>query len=195
MRRQSGWQLAGTAPESYEQHNIVAFLETSKDLVALAGLRAGDRVLDVACGTGVLARLAVNAVGPAGKVAGADLIDRMARMRRGRIVLSGPDVRRGALSMGPRILFRPSPRAASDSSGPRPGRPPRRAGVAGLGAATLLRRIARCAGAISGARVERAYPRRVRLVGSARAAFLGQGSRVFPGSLAHHHQPAAFSLA
>jgi len=82
MRQQSGWQLAGTAPESYEHHNIVAFLETSKDLVALAGLRAGERVLDVACETGVLARLAANAVGPAGKVAGADLNEAMLAMAR-----------------------------------------------------------------------------------------------------------------
>jgi len=77
MSQQSGWQLAGTGPESYERHNVVAFMGTSRELVALAALRSGERVLDVACGAGVLARLAANAVGPTGKVAGADLNEGM----------------------------------------------------------------------------------------------------------------------
>jgi ubiquinone/menaquinone biosynthesis C-methylase UbiE len=74
MPQQSGWQLAGTGPESYERHNVMAFMQTARDLVTLAALRPGERVLDVACGTGVLARLAAKAVGPTGKVAGADLM-------------------------------------------------------------------------------------------------------------------------
>jgi SAM-dependent methyltransferase len=42
-------------------------------VVALADLRPGERVLDVACGTGVVARLAAQRVGHAGKVVGLDL--------------------------------------------------------------------------------------------------------------------------
>jgi ubiquinone/menaquinone biosynthesis C-methylase UbiE len=41
-------------------------------VAAAAGLAAGDRVLDVACGTGVLAREARRRVGEAGRVAGLD---------------------------------------------------------------------------------------------------------------------------
>jgi len=43
------------------------------DLVRLASLRPGERVLDVACGTGVVARLAAQRVGHTGAVAGLDL--------------------------------------------------------------------------------------------------------------------------
>jgi ubiquinone/menaquinone biosynthesis C-methylase UbiE len=41
-------------------------------LVDLAALQPGERVLDVACGTGAVARLAVHAVGPTGQVVGLD---------------------------------------------------------------------------------------------------------------------------
>lgn len=48
------------------------FAAWSPHLVAGAGLAPGQHVLDVACGTGVLARAARTAVGPGGRVVGLD---------------------------------------------------------------------------------------------------------------------------
>ncbi len=52
------------------------------DLVDEAQLRPGDRVLDVACGTGIVARLAAERVVPDGIVAGADLTPGMLAVAR-----------------------------------------------------------------------------------------------------------------
>jgi ubiquinone/menaquinone biosynthesis C-methylase UbiE len=43
------------------------------NLIESAGLRPSDRVLDVACGTGIVAHLAAPRVGPTGRVTGLDL--------------------------------------------------------------------------------------------------------------------------
>jgi SAM-dependent methyltransferase len=48
------------------------YQDTSRDLIALAGLSADAAVLDLACGTGVTSREILAALGPDGKVIGAD---------------------------------------------------------------------------------------------------------------------------
>lgn len=45
----------------------------AKDLIQVAAIRPGERVMDVACGTGVVARLAAEQVGATGTVAGLDV--------------------------------------------------------------------------------------------------------------------------
>ncbi len=52
------------------------------DLLTLAGVKAGQRVLDVACGTGIVARNAVKLVGDTGSVIGIDLNASMLEMAR-----------------------------------------------------------------------------------------------------------------
>jgi len=64
----------GSAAEIYERHMVPAiFGPWAEDLLALATPKPGERVLDVACGTGVVARLAAQRVGPSGIVVGLDL--------------------------------------------------------------------------------------------------------------------------
>ena len=64
-------QIAGA--RAYESLHVPALFEQwSLRMLDAAGVEPGHRVLDVACGTGVLARAAVSRVGPTGHVAGVD---------------------------------------------------------------------------------------------------------------------------
>ena len=75
MSQQMDWTAyGGNAAEIYERHMVPAiFGPWAGDLVALATPKPGERVLDVACGTGVVARLVAQRVGPSGTVVGFDL--------------------------------------------------------------------------------------------------------------------------
>jgi SAM-dependent methyltransferase len=66
-------KISGTPGEIYEQYMVPAiFARWAPDLVEAAGVRPGQRVLDVACGTGVVTRVLAERIGPAGRAVGLD---------------------------------------------------------------------------------------------------------------------------
>jgi ubiquinone/menaquinone biosynthesis C-methylase UbiE len=78
-----GQAYGGTAPENYQRYFVpVIGGPFAADLIAEAALRPGERVLDVACGTGVVARLAAERVGLSGTVAALDLNPAMLSVAR-----------------------------------------------------------------------------------------------------------------
>ena len=79
------WQLEGTAAELYQRYLVPGITSKwAEDLVNRAQLRAGDDALDIACGTGVVARLAAKKVA-SGRVTGLDLNAGMLAVARGVI--------------------------------------------------------------------------------------------------------------
>lgn len=77
------WQLRGSAAELYERYLVPAVTsQWAVDLVSRVEVRRGDRLLDVACGTGVVARAAAERVGNDGRVVGLDLNPEMLRVAR-----------------------------------------------------------------------------------------------------------------
>ena len=83
-----GWDLAAHDYESLWQAQLA---EAQATLLALASPAPGEQVLDVACGTGLVALDAARAVGRDGHVLGIDLSGRMvdtARQRAGELKLS-----------------------------------------------------------------------------------------------------------
>ncbi|MDQ4058767.1 MAG: methyltransferase domain-containing protein [Actinomycetota bacterium] len=71
------------AAELYEEKFVPAlFAEWAPLLVEAAGVRSGQSVLDVACGTGIAARAAADRLGGEGKVVGLDLNESMLTVAR-----------------------------------------------------------------------------------------------------------------
>ncbi|HZO26789.1 MAG TPA: class I SAM-dependent methyltransferase [Chloroflexota bacterium] len=76
-------QVTRSAAEVYEDFFVPALFQQWADrMIQAAQVQAGQRVLDVACGTGVFARAASNRVGAAGSVIGVDVNEGMLAVAR-----------------------------------------------------------------------------------------------------------------
>jgi ubiquinone/menaquinone biosynthesis C-methylase UbiE len=73
MAQHEAWQVGGSAAELYQRYLVPAIASLwAADLIDRAAPRPGERVLDVACGTGVVSRLAAERMG-SGRVVGLDI--------------------------------------------------------------------------------------------------------------------------
>ena len=94
MAHTETFQVSMAAAEAYEATFVPAlFAEWAPHLCDLAGVGPGQRVLDVACGTGIVARVAADRMAGAGTVVGLDLNDAMLAVARR--VRPGIEWRRG----------------------------------------------------------------------------------------------------
>ena len=76
------WQLDGSSPELYQRYLVPAITSKwAEDLIDRAQPRAGEAVIDVACGTGVVARSAAKRIA-SGRVTGLDLNSAMLAVAR-----------------------------------------------------------------------------------------------------------------
>ena len=104
MNSHEQWQLTLKAAELYERYPARYILGPwAPSLADAARPAAGERVLDVACGTGVVARTAAKRVGPNGRVVGLDLNPGMIAVARSLPAADGAPVEwleRSALDLG-----------------------------------------------------------------------------------------------
>lgn len=94
MAREPRGQAVESPAEIYERHMVPAiFAAWVPPLLDLAAPKPGERVLDVACGTGAVARQAASRVGAKGRVVGLDFNAHMLAV--GRALSSAVDWREG----------------------------------------------------------------------------------------------------
>lgn len=74
----TSWHVEQSASEAYEAYLVPTIFTAWADrLLEAAGVQNGDRVLDVACGTGIVARRAATRVGDSGSIVGLDVNEKM----------------------------------------------------------------------------------------------------------------------
>ena len=92
MAQREAWQVGGSAAELYQRYLVPAIAVLwAADLIDRAAPRPGERVLDVACGTGVVSRLAAERTG-SGRVVGLDINADMLAVARSLSPGAGPSI-------------------------------------------------------------------------------------------------------
>jgi ubiquinone/menaquinone biosynthesis C-methylase UbiE len=77
------WQMNTDGPETYERIIVPTWMaDWTPDLIDAGRVGPNKRVLDVACGTGIVARKVAGLVGPGGRIAGLDLNEGMLRVAK-----------------------------------------------------------------------------------------------------------------
>ncbi len=72
--KKSGWQLCKGGPDAYEKYIAPAFGNAwAQDIIDRAGLRQGEKILDLGCGTGIVARCAYKSLGDSVHITGVDV--------------------------------------------------------------------------------------------------------------------------
>ncbi len=74
MNKKSGWQLSSDGPDAYEKYIVPAYTGAfAKEIVEKACLQKGEKILDVACGSGLVARTAAEELGHKDLIFGVDV--------------------------------------------------------------------------------------------------------------------------
>jgi ubiquinone/menaquinone biosynthesis C-methylase UbiE len=83
MSQQMKWEFSGNPAENSERYLVPAiFIPLAADLIKLANPHPDERVLDVACGTGIVARRVAEKLGSLGKIFGLDINTAMLTVAR-----------------------------------------------------------------------------------------------------------------
>ncbi|MDH3602596.1 MAG: methyltransferase domain-containing protein [Candidatus Tectomicrobia bacterium] len=89
----SGFQLSDHAAQLYERDSVPMTTRPLAELMfAHVSLHEGERILDVACGTGIVARLAAERIGRSGQIIGIDLNPGMLDVARANSPTTGASV-------------------------------------------------------------------------------------------------------
>jgi ubiquinone/menaquinone biosynthesis C-methylase UbiE len=90
---QPDWHFLGNVPENYERYLVPSiFGPFAADLIDVAAVQENERVLDIACGTGIVARTVARRVGLRGSVVGLDISAPMLEAARAAAARDGVSV-------------------------------------------------------------------------------------------------------